>query len=293
APSPAVAGEGWGGGLLAPGLTILRPSPPPPSRLQERAREARLAALLSACAESGRPWLLLGHHRGDQAETLLFRALRGSGAAGLAAMAPARAAPAALILRPLLGIPATRLEATCTAHGLAPVRDPSNHDGRFARIRLRRALQPLGEPAEEALAAVSRAFARRRAGFEQAMAVRLAAAVEFHPSGIVRIGPAALGTDELAVAALGRLLRLVGDARHAPPAAAVRRLLARGQGTLGGAWLRPAARGTWLLRPDPGVEGEDRSLERERAEALAGRASPRYRGRARRSAATPRGGALT
>src|SRR5690606_10395568 len=58
----------------------------PGPRLQERARTARFEALLEACREEGRPWLLLGHHRGDQAETVLFRALRGSGPDGLAGM---------------------------------------------------------------------------------------------------------------------------------------------------------------------------------------------------------------
>ena len=52
--------------------------------MQERARAARLAMLLEGCRKAGAPWLLLGHHRADQAETLLFRALRGSGPAGLA-----------------------------------------------------------------------------------------------------------------------------------------------------------------------------------------------------------------
>ena len=50
--------------------------------LQARARAARLQALLAACRELRAPWLLLGHHRMDQAETLLLRAGRGRGRAG-------------------------------------------------------------------------------------------------------------------------------------------------------------------------------------------------------------------
>ena len=56
--------------------------------LAERARTARFAALEAACAEAGILHLLLGHHAGDQAETLLIRALGGSGPAGMAGMAP-------------------------------------------------------------------------------------------------------------------------------------------------------------------------------------------------------------
>ncbi|MBR0648012.1 tRNA lysidine(34) synthetase, partial [Plastoroseomonas hellenica] len=103
---------------------------PPGPGLHERARVARLAALLGACGAAGAPWLLLGHHRDDQTETLLARALAGSGPDGLAAMPALRAAPEALILRPLLGQPPARLEAVVAAAGLAPERDASNADPR-------------------------------------------------------------------------------------------------------------------------------------------------------------------
>ena len=134
-----LARQGMPARLLSLGL-------PPGPALQDRARAARLDALQRLCGEAGAPWLLLGHHRADQAETLLLRALAGSGAAGLAAMAPARAAAQALLLRPLLGLAPARLEATLDAAGLIPVRDPSNADPRFTRARLRAALaDPGGE----------------------------------------------------------------------------------------------------------------------------------------------------
>jgi len=227
---------------------------PPGARLQERAREARLAALLDAAAEAGRPWLLLGHHRGDQAETLLFRALRGSGEEGLSAMRPLRVAAGALVLRPLLGIPAARLEAGCAAAGLDPVRDPSNADPRYARIRIRIALAAAPDGTEAVLAAAADAFGRRRAAQEAAIAERLAQAVTFRGRAL-RLDRAKLGRDATAVAALRRLVRLVGDARHAPAHRAVERLLARGGGTLGGCWLRPAGPGTWMLAPQPPDRG--------------------------------------
>ncbi len=224
-------------------------------RLQERARAARLAALAEAAAADGRPWLLLGHHRADQAETLLFRALRGSGPAGLAAMAPARDAGAALILRPLLGVPPGDLERVVAEAGLDPVRDPSNEDGRFARIRLRQALaDPAGRGAGiAALAAAADAFALRRARESAALSERLARAVEIRPEGFAWIRPDALGRDRTAVAALGWLAARIGGAAFEPPSARVAALLAAGQGTLAGAWLRPGAGGRWLLARDPGA----------------------------------------
>uniref|UniRef100_UPI00135A9E86 tRNA lysidine(34) synthetase TilS n=1 Tax=Rhodovarius lipocyclicus TaxID=268410 RepID=UPI00135A9E86 len=134
-----LAGQGIAARVLA--LSVA-----PGPAMQERAREARLAALLAACAEEGAAWLFLGHHRLDQVETLLFRAARGSGEAGLAAMPGWRAMPEALVLRPLLGTPPAALEDVCAAAGLPPVRDPSNDNPRFARIRTRAALaDPGGE----------------------------------------------------------------------------------------------------------------------------------------------------
>lgn len=208
--------------------------------LHERARRARLAALEAAAAEAGAPWLLLGHHRRDQAETLLFRLLRGSGEAGLSAMAPARAMPGVMVLRPLLDMPVARLEATVAEAGLEPVRDPSNDDPRFARARLRAALaDPSGDGAgTRALVLAAGAFARRRARDEAAVAERLALAAEFRPEGWVRLDAAALGCDAVARRALSRLLRGVSGQPHPPPRKGVERLLMQGGGTLGGALWR-------------------------------------------------------
>ncbi len=233
----------------------LRLGLPSGARLQERARAARIAALTKAAARHGCPWLLLGHHRGDQAETLAFRALRGSGAAGLAAMAALRAAPDCLILRPLLGFAPARLEAVVAAAGLLPVRDPSNDNLRFARIRIRKALADPGGEGEgmQALAAAAEGFARRRARQEATLLARLAAAAEIHPEAYAWADPKALGTDAIGVAALARLIGLIGGAAWPVPVDATAALLARGGGSLAGAWVRPGAGGRLLVVRDPGL----------------------------------------
>jgi len=258
-PESGAEAEGVAARLAARGIAarVLRLGLPGGARLQERARAARLAALAQAAAAAGRPWLLLGHHRADQAETLLFRALRGSGRTGLAAMAPVRDAGAVLLLRPLLGVAPAALEAVLAAAGMTPVRDPSNADARFARVRLRAALaDPGGEGVgTAALAAAAGAFGRRRARAEAMVAERLALAAEIRPEGFAWILPGALARDAVAAAALARLVAMMGGGGFPPGEAAAAALLSRGAGTLGGAWLRPAAGGRWLLVRDPGLLG--------------------------------------
>ncbi|PWS36725.1 tRNA lysidine(34) synthetase TilS [Falsiroseomonas bella] len=214
----------------------------PGAGAQERARAARLRALLRACRAQGAPWLLLGHHRHDQAETLLMRALAGSGPAGLAAMATVRAEAEALVLRPLLGVAPARLEAVVAEAGLEPVRDPSNRDARFTRIRLRGGL---GEGAVSVLAETAARFGQRRRRMAAQVAGRLAGAAMLHDAGFARLDLPALGSDPVARAALSALVRVVAGAAYPPPEAAVGRLLAQGEGTLAGVVLR---RGGLLLR---------------------------------------------
>lgn len=224
-----LAGQGMAPAVLPLGL-------PGGPGLQARARAGRYVALLGHAAALGVPYLALGHHAGDQAETLLLRAGDGSGPAGLAGMAAWRAAGAAVILRPLLGVPPARLEAVVAAAGLVPVRDPSNADPRFTRIRLRSALAE-APAAEAALGRAAGLFATQRAAVEAAQAARLGRCLTLHPEGFARIDLAALGRDAVAVAAFGQALRLVGGGEYAPGAAALRHLLHQGAGTLQGVQL--------------------------------------------------------
>ncbi|MCK5798658.1 MAG: tRNA lysidine(34) synthetase TilS [Deltaproteobacteria bacterium] len=106
--------------------------------LEERAREARYNVLEKVAERVGATWIALGHTAEDQAETLLLRLLRGAGTRGLGAMAPQRG----LFVRPLLTSRRADLEAHLDRRGLAPLRDPSNADLRFARNRVRSALIP-------------------------------------------------------------------------------------------------------------------------------------------------------
>lgn len=81
----------------------------------------------------------LGHTRSDQAETVLFRLLRGSGTAGLAGI---RAVTGDGFARPLLGVNRAEVEEFLRSRGIAWREDSSNRDTRFDRNRIRHQLLP-------------------------------------------------------------------------------------------------------------------------------------------------------
>jgi tRNA(Ile)-lysidine synthase len=103
--------------------------------LEEAARTLRREALLEMAKESDSNWIATGHHAGDQAETVLFRILRGTGPEGLAAMAPS--SRDGRWIRPLLDIDPDALEEYAREHELGWIEDASNRDLEFTRNRLR------------------------------------------------------------------------------------------------------------------------------------------------------------
>lgn len=112
------------------------PQGPGTGGLEAAARHVRRAALLDVANSLGAPAILLGHTRDDQAETVLLRLARGSGARSLAAMAPV----AGIWRRPLLGV--SRDVVRRSVADLATWNDPHNDDERFARVRVRRSALP-------------------------------------------------------------------------------------------------------------------------------------------------------
>lgn len=108
--------------------------------IEERAREARFEVFARSMAEGD--CLLLAHHRQDQAETVLFRLLRGAGISGLGAIRLQRSFARGQILRPLLAVDRAELETYAEAHGLAWVEDESNTDPCFDRNYLRQDILP-------------------------------------------------------------------------------------------------------------------------------------------------------
>ena len=123
--------------------------------LEAAARKARYGAFERLLDED--EVLVTAHHRDDQAETFLLRALRGSGPDGLAAMRPWRKFAAGWHWRPLLDTPRSELLTYASHHGLAWIEDPSNEDLHHSRNFLRQRILPL---LRERWPQVDAAFAR-------------------------------------------------------------------------------------------------------------------------------------
>jgi len=113
----------------------------PRTGLPAAARGARYRLLAQAARASGATHILTAHTRDDQAETLLMRLVRGSGIAGLAAMARVTEREGVLLARPFLNVSKSQLVATLTRAKVGFTDDPTNRDPNYTRPRLR-ALMP-------------------------------------------------------------------------------------------------------------------------------------------------------
>ena len=130
--------------------------------LEAAARRQRLAVFARCPAD----WLALAHHRDDQAETVLFRLVRGAGVRGAAGMSGERVpATGPRIIRPLLGVPRATIAAHAAEQALSWIEDESNADRRHRRNHLRHAVLPC---IAQQFPAAAQALARAAGHFAEA-----------------------------------------------------------------------------------------------------------------------------
>jgi len=237
----------------------------PKTGIQEAARNARYRLLAAAAREAGSRHVLTAHTLDDQAETVLFRLIRGSGIGGLAGMSwfdsvPVPEGDGIALVRLLLEVPKARLIATLKDAKVPYANDPSNVDPRFTRPRLRKVLRGLAREGltVERLARLAKRAARAEAALVSAVdSVRLALfPAAWSPGDSATIDAQAFLDlpQEHAVRLLERMVMLVGDA--GPELAQLETLQAElraaGEGplrrTLGGAMIT--------------LSGEDLTVER-------------------------------
>ncbi|MBC9881487.1 tRNA lysidine(34) synthetase TilS [Bradyrhizobium sp. INPA01-394B] len=140
----------------------------PKTGLPAAAREARYRLLAQAARAAGASHVLTAHTRDDQAETLLMRLFRGSGIAGLSAMARLSRREGLVLVRPLLDVPKSQLIATLKRAGIGFAEDPTNRDTAFTRPRLRALLPQLAAEGADArtLVRLAARLARANAAVE-------------------------------------------------------------------------------------------------------------------------------
>lgn len=107
--------------------------------IEEAARELRYAFLESAADKLGAAWILTAHNADDNAETLLLNLTRGSGLRGLGGIPPRRGR----ILRPMLGITRSEIDAYLIERGEAHIEDSTNASDAYTRNKLRHNVIPV------------------------------------------------------------------------------------------------------------------------------------------------------
>lgn len=109
--------------------------------LEAAAREARRAAFSSLRVDA----IAVAHHLDDQAETVLFNLLRGTGIDGASGMPAIGSLGSKALLRPLLEVARAEIRAYAVERHLAWIEDESNDDEALTRNFLRRRVGPLLE----------------------------------------------------------------------------------------------------------------------------------------------------
>jgi tRNA(Ile)-lysidine synthase len=253
----------------------------PKTGLPAAARAARYGLLAQAARRHGATHIVTAHTRDDQAETVLMRMSRGSGLAGLAAMAPISLREGLVLARPFLDVPKARLIATIKKVGIDFARDPTNHDPAFTRPRLRALMPMLASEGCDArnLARLAARLARANASLEMMAdgAERFLARIDPAGNGVDPDSPVS-SFDAAAFSALSDemrlrlLLRAIARAGHEGPAelGKVENLLAALDGAMAGKVRRGArpvakqtlagalitvARGRLLVEPAPPRRG--------------------------------------
>jgi tRNA(Ile)-lysidine synthase len=140
----------------------------PKTGVPAAARAARYHLLAQAARANGATHVFTAHTRDDQAETLLMRMLRGSGIAGLAAMARQSERDGVLLARPLLHVAKSQLVATLKKAKVGFADDPTNRDLNFTRPRIRAVMPALAAEGGDArnLARLASRLARANAAVE-------------------------------------------------------------------------------------------------------------------------------
>lgn len=113
------------------------------SGVEEKARDLRYAFINENTNADN--IIFMGHHKNDNAETLLFRLFRGTGLKGLMGIPESRSMGNATLVRPMLQVLRSQIKDYAEKKGLSWVEDDSNADSKYSRNFIRNEVIPLLE----------------------------------------------------------------------------------------------------------------------------------------------------
>jgi tRNA(Ile)-lysidine synthetase-like protein len=154
--------------------------------LEETARRRRYEAIMECKQQGGYAYAATGHTLDDQAETILYRIIRGTGIRGLAGMAYSRSDG---LIRPLLGISRSQVEDFARSEGIRHVEDRTNDDMRLSRNLIRHTILPvMGRMNPRAVHSIARLaqIAHEEGGFVEETALILEEEACIYDWGIVK-----------------------------------------------------------------------------------------------------------
>ncbi|MBX2830366.1 MAG: tRNA lysidine(34) synthetase TilS [Rhodospirillales bacterium] len=190
----------------------------PTGAIQEQARIARYQILDDILRDRGIFHLLIGHHAGDQAETIAMRYAHGTKVLGLAGMAARRFLQHGRMLRPLLSVAKADLMATLMAFDQEWIEDPSNTNEKFERVRVRNDLSRAADDGRSTMMPSSSSGERQ--ALERQIGAILAKSVTLHSNGVAVVNRDAFfsssGENGVDIYALGQVVRTVGGAAYMP-----------------------------------------------------------------------------
>ncbi len=139
--------------------------------LEEAARIKRYEAVRDCRDRLGMRYLATGHTLDDQAETVLYRLARGTGLKGMQGMVAAREDG---LIRPMLDLTRSEVEAFARAHAVSFVTDQTNADLTLTRNLIRKRIMPLlrliNPAAQQALGRFARIAREEHALIEEQVA---------------------------------------------------------------------------------------------------------------------------
>jgi len=111
----------------------------PKNNIQKNARDLRYLLISNYCENEKIKFLATAHHGDDQIENFFIRLLRGSGLSGLSSMSIKTKYNNRLkIIRPFLDLKKTDLKYVTLNYFKTYIKDPSNKDEKFLRVRVRK-----------------------------------------------------------------------------------------------------------------------------------------------------------